>query len=147
MATVWHTSSAAGVLTTTTLWLDDVCMVTFLVGVLTFSNALNLAFENNWYCFPKKSKFFLLKLFCSNSPIHAAPVAGGSCSKLISEVHNISEHEPSDWHYGICPDVEECRLRLDDCHPNATCHNTFQSFECTCNRGFMGNGHDTCDMT
>lgn len=35
-------------------------------------------------------------------------------------------------------DVDEC---LDDpCHQNATCDNTFGSFDCDCNEEFVGDG-------
>ncbi|XP_023931409.1 multiple epidermal growth factor-like domains protein 8 isoform X3 [Lingula anatina] len=70
-----------------------------------------------------------------------------SCSAVISESHNISSSEPADWSYQVCPDIQECILGLDDCHPNATCANTFDSYTCTCNRGFEGNGKTACDRT
>ncbi|XP_038062576.1 multiple epidermal growth factor-like domains protein 8 [Patiria miniata] len=76
-----------------------------------------------------------------------SPDSAQSCSALVAAQYNISESEPADWSYRICPDVEECMLELDDCHANATCANTFDSYECTCNRGFEGNGRDECVKT
>ncbi len=37
-------------------------------------------------------------------------------------------------------DVDECIEGLADCHRNATCTNIIGSFECSCNKGFIGNG-------
>ncbi len=71
----------------------------------------------------------------------------GTCPQLVAEVQNVSASEPAEWSYGICPDVEECRLGLHDCHDNATCLNTFDSYDCNCNRGFTGNGRNTCNRT
>lgn len=40
------------------------------------------------------------------------------------------------WHYGACPDVDECALDLDDCSAHAQCRNTNTSFVCECQPGF-----------
>jgi len=39
-------------------------------------------------------------------------------------------------------DIDECELRIDNCHVNATCADVIGSFVCTCNNGFDGNGVD-----
>ncbi|XP_045596655.2 multiple epidermal growth factor-like domains protein 8 [Procambarus clarkii] len=81
----------------------------------------------------------------------------GDCASLINPMlHAALENtsvvvdlqvSESNWAYALCPDVDECKLLLHDCHPNATCSNTHPGFNCTCNRGFRGNGHDTCERT
>ena len=43
-------------------------------------------------------------------------------------------------------DVDECVTGMDDCHVNATCSNTFGSFECTCVAGYEGNGVNCTSM-
>ena len=37
-------------------------------------------------------------------------------------------------------DIDECELKTDNCHVNATCADVIGSFDCTCNSGFEGNG-------
>ena len=44
-------------------------------------------------------------------------------------------------------DRDECAAELDNCHENATCNNTFGSFECTCNSGFNGDGVNCTSKT
>ncbi|XP_019220013.1 multiple epidermal growth factor-like domains protein 8 [Oreochromis niloticus] len=67
---------------------------------------------------------------------------------LEMEMEHLS-HEEQDaiWAYGTCPDVEECRLGLHNCHPSATCINTPTSYECRCKRGFTGDGTLHCNQT
>lgn len=49
------------------------------------------------------------------------------------------------WQYpvfawrGPASDINECDQQ-GACHTAASCRNTFQSYECTCNSGFTGNG-------
>ncbi|XP_054682865.1 signal peptide, CUB and EGF-like domain-containing protein 2 isoform X1 [Grus americana] len=48
------------------------------------------------------------------------------------------------------PDVDECALGLDDCHPDAICQNTPKLYKCTCKGGYTGEGKkcediDECD--
>ena len=71
----------------------------------------------------------------------------GNCSGAIAEVHNVSSQALASWSYGRVPLVNECDLLMADCHPNATCVDTPDGFVCTCNRGFTGNGKDTCNRT
>lgn len=40
----------------------------------------------------------------------------------------------------LLSDIDECALGTDNCDPNATCNNTKDAFNCTCNAGFAGNG-------
>ncbi len=71
----------------------------------------------------------------------------GTCFDHIRQIANSSVGLPSDWSYGVCPDVQECLLGLHDCHPNATCVNTFDAYECHCNQGFTGDGKMFCNRT
>lgn len=47
------------------------------------------------------------------------------------------------FHTLLTLDVDECLSNLDNCSNNATCTNTIGSFNCSCNRGYQGNG-TTC---
>ncbi|XP_077985026.1 multiple epidermal growth factor-like domains protein 8 [Glandiceps talaboti] len=76
---------------------------------------------------------------------YSGPNSPSSCQQLIAVEHGVSEI--ADWSYDVCPDVAECRLGLDDCHHNATCINTHESFTCECNRGFTGDGKLFCNET
>ena len=40
----------------------------------------------------------------------------------------------------VCTDIDECVLKLDPCHDNATCFNTDGRFNCNCNEGYEGDG-------
>lgn len=71
-----------------------------------------------------------------------------SCSDMINVAHNDSLlPSQSGWSYAQCPDVNECDLKLDNCHPEAVCTNTDGSFTCECRRGFFGDGHHSCTKT
>ncbi|XP_068203463.1 multiple epidermal growth factor-like domains protein 8 [Palaemon carinicauda] len=81
----------------------------------------------------------------------------GDCTEIIapflkaahessSAIVDLQASETS-WAFASCPDVDECKLALHNCHLNATCTNTPTGFNCTCNRGFRGNGRDTCERT
>ena len=37
-------------------------------------------------------------------------------------------------------DINECARSQHNCHQNALCRNSQGSYECTCRRGFSGNG-------
>ncbi|XP_051901341.1 LOW QUALITY PROTEIN: multiple epidermal growth factor-like domains protein 8 [Pristis pectinata] len=70
-----------------------------------------------------------------------------SCSAALQGVSNLSGSEPADWSYGVCPDIDECRLQLDNCHRFASCRNTFESFQCHCAQGYAGDGSSHCNRT
>lgn len=65
----------------------------------------------------------------------------GQCSSLFPT------NGSTVWSYAECPDVDECRLGIAQCHHNATCFNLPDSFSCVCNRGYTGNGSFTCNKT
>eukprot|EP00736_Rhodelphis_marinus_P008888 Rmarinus@m.22865 len=51
------------------------------------------------------------------------------------------------WTYGYdarCDLMNECDMSLHDCHVLATCVDTADYYECTCNVGYTGDGY-TCD--
>ena len=44
--------------------------------------------------------------------------------------------------FKLVPGIEDCELT---CHQNASCTKLYGSFDCKCNRGFIGDGFDKCD--
>ncbi|XP_027054846.1 uncharacterized protein LOC113681912 [Pocillopora damicornis] len=48
--------------------------------------------------------------------------------------------------YYACTDVNECVLGNAECSKDATCKNTFGSYECKCKDGFTGNGFSCKDI-
>lgn len=63
-----------------------------------------------------------------------------NCTEVLSTVS-------ASWAYAQCPDVDECGLGLDDCHPEAVCTNTDGSFSCHCRKGYRGDGRTSCVKT
>ena len=76
----------------------------------------------------------------------SGPSSGVNCSHLMSSDHS-DENAPALWSYALCPDIDECRLALHNCHIDAECHNTPTSFYCECQRGYAGDGVTTCNRT
>uniref|UniRef100_A0ACB8FSR9 Multiple epidermal growth factor-like domains protein 8 n=3 Tax=Sphaerodactylus townsendi TaxID=933632 RepID=A0ACB8FSR9_9SAUR len=70
-----------------------------------------------------------------------------NCSMALWDSHGLPPDYLAQWSYGQCPDVDECRLGLANCHPYASCKNTPESFECHCNRGYAGDGVAYCNQT
>ncbi|XP_014662466.1 PREDICTED: multiple epidermal growth factor-like domains protein 8 [Priapulus caudatus] len=77
----------------------------------------------------------------------AAPYSDVKCPHAVNARHELRATAAAEWSYGTCPDVDECGLLLHDCHDNATCVNTLDSYACRCDRGFVGNGRDVCNKT
>ncbi len=44
----------------------------------------------------------------------------------------------------LCTDIDECALQTFDCKTNSTCMNTAGSYDCPCDVGFHGDGHQQC---
>lgn len=40
----------------------------------------------------------------------------------------------------LLSDIDECEMKLHDCHPKAKCHNNVGGFLCLCKEGYKGNG-------
>lgn len=64
----------------------------------------------------------------------------GVCPTLFKNA--TTEVSDSQWLYGNCPDLDECYWGLHNCHKNATCRNTPESYACECNIGFEGDGRE-----
>ncbi|CAG0913973.1 unnamed protein product [Notodromas monacha] len=90
-----------------------------------------------------------------NSTMELAPSSRGdqpSAMALIaieakSAKEDLNVTLSTGWAYDVCSDVDECRLGLHDCHPDAECLNTRGHFRCACKRGFAGDGRSVCERT
>ncbi|CAD5110882.1 DgyrCDS247 [Dimorphilus gyrociliatus] len=69
-----------------------------------------------------------------------------TCTQFLNSTHSTIFSQTSEWAYDECPEMDECSLSLHDCQENATCFNTLGSYECKCNRGFIGDGR-VCKRT
>ena len=94
-------------------------------------------------------------------PIHAVPMPTALIQMAASTVHvekalkamdstvkvkQLLKHQLLIWLLFFMPidaDIPECERGLDNCGSNATCTNTFGSYNCGCNIGFTGDGF-TC---
>ncbi|XP_037559962.1 multiple epidermal growth factor-like domains protein 8 [Dermacentor silvarum] len=72
----------------------------------------------------------------------------GTCSERVrKQFPSLGGPREASWSYAQCPNVNECKLKLARCHPDATCYDTAHSYRCQCNRGFKGDGTMTCVKT
>ncbi|XP_049279907.1 multiple epidermal growth factor-like domains protein 8 [Anopheles funestus] len=71
----------------------------------------------------------------------------GNGQLLLPGTSNVTEPVRTSWAYAQCPDVDECELRLHDCHKQAECSNTHGSYSCKCRKGFVGDGVRYCQQT
>lgn len=86
-------------------------------------------------------------LSCFSSPEPQTSAPPRPLEMEMEFEHLSDEEQDAIWAYPTCPDVEECRLGLHNCHPSATCINTPTSYECHCERGFTGDGTLHCNQT
>lgn len=73
-----------------------------------------------------------------------------SCQDILSRSlggESLWTPSSAQWAYAQCPDVNECAIGLHDCHKHAHCINTNGSYNCTCRRGYEGDGKHTCAQT
>ncbi|XP_074837451.1 multiple epidermal growth factor-like domains protein 8 [Carettochelys insculpta] len=70
-----------------------------------------------------------------------------NCSMALWQSPRLPTAQPTEWSYGQCPDLDECRLGMAHCHPFASCHNTPEAYECRCHRGYTGDGFTHCNRT
>ncbi|XP_071062192.1 nephronectin-like [Pseudochaenichthys georgianus] len=86
--------------------------------------------------------FLNVYLLCPDPTTSAPPLPLEMELELLE-----NEKQDAIWSYPTCPDVEECRLGLHNCHSFATCINTPTSYECHCERGYTGDGTLHCNQT
>lgn len=91
--------------------------------------------------------YVAIKPFMSPSPEPQTSAPPRPIEMEMELEHLDDEEQDAIWSYPSCPDVEECRLGLHNCHPFATCINTPTSFECHCERGYTGDGTQHCNQT
>lgn len=75
------------------------------------------------------------------------PVAAVCEEQVAKQFPRLSGSREASWSYTKCPNVNECKLKLAHCHPDAHCVDTAESYRCVCNRGFKGDGNVSCVET
>jgi len=65
-------------------------------------------------------------------------------------VDNISAKESlrhiSRSHFTLILDVDECKRGFHKCHLKAVCNNTYGGYNCSCKKGYSGDGHNCTGM-
>lgn len=77
----------------------------------------------------------------------AGPTHAGCEEQVAKQFPRLSGSREASWSYAKCPNVNECKLKLAHCHPDAHCVDTAESYRCVCNRGFKGDGNVSCVET
>lgn len=146
--------------------LQKMALVLFILYIFHITFAVEVVFICKYlYCpifykFKKRKMIFFfffrdvlimsLTVAFSSFSVSPAPQTSAPPRPLEMELeleHFDDEDQDAVWSYPTCPDVEECRLGLHNCHPFATCINTPTSYECHCERGYTGDGTLYCNQT
>uniref|UniRef100_UPI00358F442D multiple epidermal growth factor-like domains protein 8 n=1 Tax=Myxine glutinosa TaxID=7769 RepID=UPI00358F442D len=90
--------------------------------------------------------------WCGNveNPILGRCILGDFSGQAVGDcsfTHGGWEQAVVQWSYTSCPDVDECLLLPHNCHHNAICINTPESYICQCSRGYEGDGVNYCNKT
>uniref|UniRef100_A0A0G4I4I7 EGF-like domain-containing protein n=1 Tax=Chromera velia CCMP2878 TaxID=1169474 RepID=A0A0G4I4I7_9ALVE len=93
------------------------------------------SYSNDLFTLNQETKFFSIDN--SSTAWSAVRFHMKRISKAADDWMSVAEI----WVWG---DADECLSSLHDCHSNAACTNTVDSFTCACNAGYSGDGITAC---
>lgn len=87
--------------------------------------------------------FWTFKIFIMNSYLSLSPKHRGTIINHMLVYQNFANLIlATKCVFFVLPEIDRCKEETHQCSANAECTNNAESYSCTCDAGFVGNGHD-----
>ena len=63
-----------------------------------------------------------------------------TCCSTVFDYHMTNTIHALEFEILLCLEINGCSVGSHNCHPNATCTDLVDGFNCTCNEFFIGDG-------